>query len=513
MKAKAYKFKPSALIWGPGLAFAALVSGPVVYLFINAFLKLFTQNDFKVPSINLRLFMSSMGLSLQSTLLCAVLGLFTAFYIWGFKYRKASVILNMLLISALIPHFIHVHSWIKVIDFINLLINRYTGLHPNFTGKSAVIITTAFSYLPFTTAFTLLGLMSIPSEIVDVIRLQGNKFLTWTKIIFPYILPFILTGIIFIFLLSINDFGIPSVFGVSVYALELFALFSAGRNMYSIALSSLPLVLLSLALLILFGFLASKTDFNDDFSKTQSPFGRPLAGALTLLLFIGVPLIAMIVESFKAAEILNVIRNSTGQIFYALSISLLTAVFAVLPAAVYSFRRASAKRKSKTPVFFALPFLIPSAITGLSMIAFWNMPFLSNIYRSAIMPAIGLSSRFTILAILFMSYRFSRIDPGITESLKFEFHAGKGFFRAILPMMVKDIAACILLVFALAMGDYGIVLLITPPGYQMITIKIYNYIHFGATEIVFALNTVILISVLLAGAAITLFYRGRDAKS
>jgi iron(III) transport system permease protein len=143
------------------------------------------------------------------------------------------------------------------------------------------------------------------------------------------------------------------------------------------------------------------------------------------------------------------------------------------------------------------------------MIAFWNQGVMSGLYQSASMPVIGLSTRFSIIAILYLTLRFKRLDRELADSMKMSHSFFQGFHGVILPMMRRDILACVLMIFALSMGEYGIVLLITPPGYQMLTIKIYNYLHYGSSDVVFALNLFMLLMILAAAAAMALIYRVR----
>lgn len=494
-------------IWGLSAVLLAVMTAPILFLYAKAVLKLLTESGFAVPAVNIGLFFRSLLLTLESTLLCAVMGFIAALFIWGFESNVRSRLIGILVICALIPHFIHVHSWIKAVDLVNSAIQDLTPFSPNFTGRGAVIWTTAISYLPFTAALTYLGFSSVPAQTLDMIKTEDDTYRSFSRIILPYSAPFILTGMIFVFLITINDFAIPSVFGVSVYALELFALFSAGSDIYSVALAAAPLMILSVVLLAVFLRLISRGEFPDDFSSGRSPYRRSRSGGAVLVVFAGIPAAAMIVESLKVREIADVLSQSAGQITYSFLISVLTAFTVVIPAALYSYLRSRTGGGKVITILLSLPFLIPSAILGLSLISFWNTPLLSALYMSPVMPAIGLTVRFGILAILFMSYRFARIDREISDSLRLDVSAAKAFFSVVLPMMLKDITACLLLVFALAMGEYGVVLLITPPGYQMMTIKIYNYIHYGASEIVFALNMTILAGVLVAGILVMRLYK------
>lgn len=496
------------------------MTGPLFLLYGKAILRLLFREEFKVPSINMALFARSIGISVASTILCTVFGAFCALFVWSLSHGTRRKAFYALLICALIPPFIHVHSWIKAVDYLNGIILDISGVGFNFTGTGAVVWTTAFSYLPFTAVLFYLGFMSIPAEVLELTQVEGHPFKVFQRIIIPFTTNYLLIGFIFVFLITVNDYSIASVFGVSVYALELFALYSAGGDIYAIAFTALPLIGLAAGLMILISFLTKDRGIKENFTHSFNPFtGVPFirrtagAGGVILFVFAGVPVIAMVTESFRAAGFLGIIRDSAGQIAYSFIISILTAFLAVIPATLYAYIRNRSGRGRFVTFLLAFPFLIPSAILGLSLIAAWNSGILSAIYTSAVMPAVGLAARFGILAVLYMSFRFERIDKDLTDAVRLDYSAAAGFFRVVLPMIRQDVLACMLMIFALSMGEYGIVLLITPPGYQMVTIKIYNYIHYGASEIVFALNLTIFLSILMTGLLLIRLLRTQDTQS
>ncbi|MHB8963146.1 MAG: ABC transporter permease [Saccharofermentanales bacterium] len=482
------------------------MTGPLFLLYGKAVIRLLFRDDFGIPPINAALFVRSIGICIASTILCTAFGALSALFVWSLSHGTRNKVFYALLICALIPPFIHVHSWIKAVDFLNGIILGISGIGFNFTGTGAVIWTTALSYLPFAAILFYLGLRSIPAEVLELTQMEGHPFKVFSRIVLPYTVHYTLIGFIFVFLITINDYSIASVFGVSVYALELFALFSAGGDIYAIAFTALPLIGLAAGLMLLISFLTKDRGLAENFTRSFNPFtGVPSirraagAGGLILFVFASVPVIAMAAESFHAAGFFRILKDSAGQIAYSFFISVMTAFLAVIPATLYAYVRSRSGGRRVVVFLLAFPFLIPSAILGLSLIAVWNNGILSAVYTSAVMPAVGLAARFGILAILYMSYRFERIDRDLTDAVRMDYSASTGFFRVVLPMIRQDVLACLLMVFALSMGEYGIVLLLTPPGYQMVTIKIYNYIHYGASEIVFALNLTIFLSILLAG--------------
>jgi len=78
-------------------------------------------------------------------------------------------------------------------------------------------------------------------------------------------------------------------------------------------------------------------------------------------------------------------------------------------------------------------------------------------------------------------------------------------------LIYKQFFAGLLITFALCMGEFGVTLLVTPPGYQTITLKIYNYLHYGASETIAVLCLFVLAVILASAAAVWLLLRRGDA--
>ena len=55
-----------------------------------------------------------------------------------------------------------------------------------------------------------------------------------------------------------------------------------------------------------------------------------------------------------------------------------------------------------------------------------------------------------------------------------------------------------MVVFALTLGELGATLLVIPPGQSTLTLRLYNYLHYGASEEVAGLS--LLLTVLLVAA-------------
>jgi len=76
------------------------------------------------------------------------------------------------------------------------------------------------------------------------------------------------------------------------------------------------------------------------------------------------------------------------------------------------------------------------------------------------------------------------------------------FLWVRLPMVTPAVAVTLLVVFVLSLGELGASLLIAPPGQATLPLRIYNLLHYGATDVVSALSLIMVVVAGLACAAL-----------
>jgi iron(III) transport system permease protein len=483
---------------------ALFTAAPALYLACGAAVSA-VAGTLDLSPFALRLFLRTVALETGAALLSAMLGLFVAIGIWTFFEKKAGKIAVALLLLYIIPSFIHLQSWIFFMDKMNALIAGFLPFSPNFTGYPAVILTTAISGLPITAGLLLVALLSVPAELVDLCRLEAVGAKAFLRVYMPYLVPSLAIGGFLIFFLNVNDFAIPSLFGVNVYALELYSRYSAGLDINGIFILSMPLILLCSALAALFGLYLSKSGFSLSTNYGKNPFKKEgflrvpaYAGMVILAFFITVPIASLAFEAFSAGEILKTLKNSLPELTYSLQISALSAVLCFLPSLIFACLFYRSGRRVMLIAMASAPFVIAAPIAGLALIRMYNTPLLGFIYRSPVMPSIGMLSRFSFIGMLMLSSALMRLDPAYSDVLRVY---NPGPVRAVICLtrfVYKECISSILIIFALAMGEFGMTLVITPPGYQSLSNKIYNYLHYGASGTIAVLCLFMLIIILLA---------------
>ncbi|MDD5603064.1 MAG: hypothetical protein PHG48_03135 [Eubacteriales bacterium] len=505
-----------------GLLLLLLTAAPVIYLLAGSSASLFKGNISFYFLSGSGLFLKSLILNAGAAFITLVCGYLCAFFIWTRFERHASLIAHILLLLMLVPPFVHVQSWLMLMDSVNSAIYSYGGIYLNYTGLPAVLISIVFSYLPVTAGLCLISMTAIPPELSDLCLTEGTSLRSYVNAYLPLLFPSMAIGGMLIFLITINDFSIPSAFAVNVYALELFARFSAGSDKYSVFVSSLPLVLISVTAIIIFARYLSGNSLS--FSRNpgsvnpykKEKFGRPLsaAGFLILLMYMAVPLSAMTIMAFKSTRLIQELSSAGDEIFYSLAVSLSAALFCILPAYIFALVFDRSRYKFLFLASASLPFIVPSSITGLALIETWNTPgLMALVYKSPYMPVLGMAARFAFIPAIIITFAIAALDKGYLETMRLYSPGFRASFSCLASLTWRECAASVLIVFALSMGEYGTSLLITPPGYQLLTIKIFNYLHYGDNETVASLCLFVMIFSLLAAAAAgrLLFYNSRKS--
>ena len=112
----------------------------------------------------------------------------------------------------------------------------------NPVGMFPCIVVEVLAYLPVCTGISLLALERLPRENIELGLLMNEEKKVFWDIILPSVFPQTLASGGLVFILSITDFSIPSLFQVNVYSMEIFSDYSAAGQIYHSFLLSLPLM-------------------------------------------------------------------------------------------------------------------------------------------------------------------------------------------------------------------------------------------------------------------------------
>jgi iron(III) transport system permease protein len=159
-----------------------------------------------------------------------------------------------------------------------------------------------------------------------------------------------------------------------------------------------------------------------------------------------------------------------------------------------------------------LPVAIPAPLIGIGIIALWNTPLLPHLYGTFLMPVFAAISRFAPFAVIILFVQVRSIDPALFDAARiFSRDRIATLTEIILPLLAPGIFIASAVLAALTIGELGATLIVTPPGFGTLAIKIYNYLHYGAASEVAGLCLVMVAATVIAGLciAVTVAWRGR----
>lgn len=415
------------------------------------------------------------------------------------------------LLLAPVPYYIYALTWMYLIRLLGRM-NR-SLMRSLASGFLPCLFVNILSFLPLTTGVILAAMEyhDRRAEEMGCIYAKGSR--VFFRIVLPAILPAVLAAGTLVFILSATDFSVPSLFQYQTYTLEIFSEYGRTGELGQAGALALTLILPTMALLAL----ADKGLGTIPVRKTPlSERGLELTGGLRLAgglavglcaLQILVPTVLFLVQVKDFGQLWNSLRLCREELAVSLAAAALSAGTAVLlagPTAVYLEQK---RRYLRLPAL--LPMAVPSSLIGMGLLKAVNGSPIHGISQTLYFPALGCAIKYMPFAFLLFSARHRRIHREELEAGQIYMPSRRQYFlKILLPVYRPAIAGAAAVVFLLTLGEEGIPLVLMPPGYETLAVKIYNYLHYGASELV---SGFCLITVLFTAGLFALVLRGTEA--
>jgi iron(III) transport system permease protein len=469
------------------------------------------------------LLFASIGLAATVAGSGILVGVLVVSLLWRIAKKGLVIVLLTVLALAAIPPYIHALTWSSLLGYL-------TGFLPGLTmtGWGISYWVELMALIPLATLLVWIAFASVDPALVEAGRVFRPDMDAFLHIHLPLAAPALGASFGFLFLLCCSDYSIPSLFGADVYALEIFAQFSASGSSALAFLYALPLMVVMIAVIIAsrsgIRTLAQTPDWLSDRKGTAPLFPWPFI--LLQVLACGVVLFQILVlvsglllTTGTMSTLTRSVEMAQGELVYSLLVAA-GVVIVSLPLAL------AAAHELKQPGLrggiswglVLLPLAMPASLTGIGLILFWNTPGMAVIYPDLLMPVLAGVARFAPFAaiILFVQLRF--IDPVLFDAAAvFSRSLLKTWVRVRLPLYVPGLLVAAGILAALTLAELGATLVVAPPGYGTITLRIYNYLHYGSAGEVAGLCLMITILCLIVGVctvvAVTWLYRdGREKR-
>ncbi len=253
----------------------------------------------------------------------------------------------------------------------------------------------------------------------------------------------------------------------------------------------------------------------------RSRFPFIVTGAV--LLFFYLPILILIVQSFNAARfggawqgfsfkwyarllhepaIWEAARNT---LLIALVVTLVSLVLGTTSAlALHRFAKSRLQRVHYTLIY--TPLIVPEILMGISLL----MAFVAAGVRLGMITIVLAHVTFCISYVaLVVLGRLQDFDFTIVEAARdLGANGWTATRRVLLPMLAPGLAAAGLIAFTLSVDDFVITFFVAGPGTTTLPIRVYSMIKHGATPLINALSTLLLLVTF-----VTVFLSQRLSKS
>ena len=450
------------------------------------------------------LLLQSVIFGLTVSLSGMILAIMVALYLLRLHHRAARYFSLLMVMLFPIPAYVYSLAWLAFTQKIGV------SFLSGWVGSWWIQV---ISLLPIAILLSLVGFYSINPTLIEASRIARPGMHTFLRVMLPLAFPTLFAAAGFLFVLSITDYSVPSLFSKSVYSLEIFAEYSASSNALKATLLALPLLGISSIVII-----ASQARLknavlhlvNRDLNLRLITFPEWF-NWLQKVCAVGVVVVALVlllnllasVESIT--RLITTVRSAKEEILFSLWCAGMSALISIVPAWFVGKQLVKENRISWLWwLIVVLPLAIPSSLVGIGLISLFNREAFGNFYGSGWMPVLVSVVRFSPVAALILMSQLRRIDRTQLDAVAlYQKNSLHGWRQIKLRMYAPGIFAALLITFALSLGELGGTLMVAPPGKSTLSMRIYNYMHYGASSEVAGLCLVVALCVLLcAGLAL-----------
>lgn len=455
----------------------------------------------------------SAALALAVAVTGMLLGALAGVALWRLPPRRRAMARWVVWVAAFVPPYVHSLAWSAVADRLQRLLVVLGFPRLPMRGWGLAWWVQVMALAPLAVGLALAGLQSLDRDAIDAARPLRSDTAVLLHVAFPMAAPLVAAGGALLFLLTLTDYAVPSLFQVGVYAMELLTEFSAHHEPARALLLALPLMALA-ALVAVVGqralpLLPQRPGAAGEAWGVPPRWPRWLvglqaaAGAL-LIAQVAVPVVALVALALVEPGLAGTLGAAGGEIAYSLGVAAAAALASrpiALAVGPMLAGGAAGRRAGWLWLLAALPVAVPAPLVGVGLIALWNRPGLEVLYDSSAMPVLAAVARFAPLAVAVVAAQWRRVDPAFLDVARVhQARAWQTGLQVALPLLAPGCLAGMGIVFVLTLGELGATLLVAPPGRSTLTLRIYNYLHYGASGDVAGLCLVVLALALLVGA-------------
>ena len=396
------------------------------------------------------------------------------------------------------------------------------GLSRLLFGLPGAVWVLGTAFMPVVMLLVAAVVRSVPPRLEEAGLLVARWPLVLGRITLPLAAPGILLGSALVFLLALGEVTVPPSLRYPVFAVESLTRFAAFYDLAAATAAAVPLVGLTAVVLALEALLARRAagpgglDVRGTGPPATVPLGRArravaLAAWSGAALVVGVPLGALVARAGGPSAYGEALALAGDALARGLALAgaggVLLAVEGVLLAVLVRERPRWPGAAVDATAFFL--FAVPGAVLGVGLIVTFNHPLANVVYATPLVLLLGYLGHYTAVSLRLCRASLELVPEGLVEAARV---AGVGWGRRLVwilaPAARRGIAAAALAGAVFCLRDVGLTLLVHPPGWDTLPVRIMTLAANGAPSLIAAL-CVILVGVTLVPAVLLGVVLGR----
>lgn len=537
--------------WSVVMAVSVIVIGlllvwPIAQVLVLGFLNPDTQtftlaNYLKV--LTHRYYLGALGntliVGIGGMIGACLLGIPLAYCIARYVVKGRSLIATLAVMALVSPPFIGAYSWVVVLGNNGWLTQQMKALGmtlPTIYGIHGIILVFSLKFFPFVYLMTESALRNINRSFEEAAENLGcSRMQRLFKVTLPLVFPAISSGAILCFVLSIADFGTPSIIGrdfrtLSTIAYNQYTSEMGGPPTMAVSISMLMIVMSMLAVLLQ-RHLMGKRRYAGSLTNLTVPkvchgaFGVLVHALCYAIVALATLPIAVVVYTsflqtsgpvftggFGLNSYARVIQEVPDAIANTFRFSLIATVLITLAGGLISYIivRRETRLSGLLDTVLMVPYVVPGVVMAIGFLLTFNQGPLDMVGTGTIIVLILFIRRLPY-GVRATTSVLRQIKPSIEEAaISLGASPAKAFYKVTVPLMMPGVIAGAMMSFITAINELSSTLLLYTARTATMPVRIYSAVLDGEFGIAAALSTILLVSSGLCVFVVLRFSRSKE---
>ena len=486
----------------------------------NDVLTLANYREVLSQSVVLEAILNSIGLSVFTVLLCAIVGVPLAFLFERFDFPGRRLFAAFAALPLVLPPLVGTVAFIFLYGETGILAHGIQNLFAlerppwSLQGWAALLFFHTYTMYPFFYVLTGAGLRRVDASLAEAARSLGaSRSVVLRRVLLPQLTPSLIAAALLTFMTSMASFSAPLLFGgnVRVLTLEIFTARQRGDPIMAVT-ETVVLAIISLAALVFFQRYEGTRKFAAATMKgaprrraaIASGKTRVLATILAIVfaIVLVLPVATLVLVSFaregswttqtlpSAYTFANYVRVFSEPLAVEVFVnSLSMSAIAAVASLLWSFcvvtllvRRGRGRLFDKSwrrllSLLVLIPWALPGTVVAVSVAEAYaglsSFPGSLNLVGTFWILPVVYFLRFMPLVVRALQASMEQLDPALDEAAgSLGARAWQRFTRITLPLVWPGAVAGTLLAFVIALGEYVASVLVFVPANRPISIAI-----------------------------------------